>query len=62
MFGHMMKKQKLIVIKIMCTLCQGHIEKRARALCKLINSGTLFVSDKEIVQELIDDLNDALKG
>ena len=46
----------------MCTLCQGHIEKRVRALCKLINSGTLFVSDKEIVQELIDDLNDALKG
>ena len=46
----------------MCTLCQGHIEKRARALYKLINSGTLFVNDKEIVQELIDDLNDALKG
>lgn len=37
-------------------------KERVRALTKLVNSGSLSASDKKIAQDLIDDLNDALKG
>ena len=37
-------------------------KERARSLAKLANSGALSTSDKKLAQDLIDDLNDALKG
>ena len=37
-------------------------KERVRSLTKLVNSGTLSASDKKIAQDLINDLNDALKG
>ena len=37
-------------------------KERVRALTKLVNSGALSTSDKKIAQDLIDDLDDALRG